>query len=257
MKQISRIEQEIAPLREALVEHALYQKLETINDIRVFMEKHVFAVWDFMSLLKALQQQFTCVSIPWRPAANSKISRFINEIVLDEESDRNAHGAVQSHFEMYLDAMKEVGASPERVLKVVDQLTDLDQLEETLAACDLKDAERNFLAFTFSLIRENEAHKIASAFTFGREDLLPDVFLAILREQDEKAYPQLIYYLERHIELDGDEHGPLALEMIAELCGDDPQKWEEVAEVAKIALTKRLELWDEIAYELTPQEITA
>lgn len=255
MNQIERIEAEIAPLRKALVEHKLYERLQTVDDIRRFMEKHVFAVWDFMSLLKSLQQHLSCTTIPWRPAANSKLARFVNEIVLDEESDHSATGKVLSHFEMYLEAMQEVGADASRVLAVMNRLTSLDQLESSLQQSPLQTAERDFLGFTFSLVRENKPHRVAAAFTFGREDLLPDVFLAILREQTKGSYPQLRYYLQRHIELDGDEHGPLALEMVAELCGTDEHKWQEARTTAKVALEQRLRLWDEIAMVLEEQSL--
>jgi hypothetical protein len=257
MDRIEFIEQEINALRENLKRHHLYRQLSKIDDIKLFMEKHVYAVWDFMSLLKALQMHLTCVTVPWKPAKNAKIARFINEIVFGEESDINEVGSPRSHFEMYLEAMQEVNADTQKIENLVENLSNITGIQNQLDAADLKPAERDFLKFTFQVIQSNEPHKIAAAFTFGREDLIPDMFIEIINQSnkgEKNKYPKLTYYLERHIELDGDEHGPLSLEMVQELCGEDDQKWEEALAVAKAALKQRIKLWDEIAQEIREKQ---
>ncbi len=243
----------IAPLRERLARHRVYELLRTVDDIRRFSESHVYAVWDFMSLLKALQRHLTCVSVPWRPAADARVARFVNEVVLDEETDLDADGRAASHFSLYLAAMGDLDADTAPVLGLVAAVTDVASVAETAARLGTSGGVRQFLGATFGAIASGQAHRIASAFTFGREDLLPDVFLNVLaraeRQQGER-YPKFEYYLRRHIELDGDEHGPIALRMVAELCGEDDRRWAEVTETATEALSARVALWDEIAEAL-------
>lgn len=258
MSRIELIEKEILELRNELTNHKLYTQLSEIDDIRVFMEKHVYAVWDFMSLLKALQNNLTCTSLPWKPVKNAKTARFINEIVFGEESDINEHQVPNSHFEMYLEAMQEVGADTDTVLNFIDSLDSLEGIETKISNSALGTPEKDFLSYTFRIINTNQIHKIASAFTFGREDLIPDMFIEIIKQSsqgDTNSYPKLTYYLERHIEIDGDEHGPLSLEMISELCGDSDQKWQEALDVAKSALQQRIKLWDGIAQAIQEQKL--
>lgn len=250
-RSLEKIEQSIAPLKVQLTNHRLYQALSKIEDIQTFMELHVFAVWDFMSLLKALQQQLTCVNTPWLPAPNATLARFINEIVMGEESDLNEVGLPKSHFEMYWDAMEQIGANTNGIQAFIDALTVNQNVKEALLASNVDPITQEFVNFTFETISTKQPHLIASAFTFGREDLIPDMFIEIIKQAEENdanaSFSKLTYYLNRHIELDGDEHGPLSLKMIAELCGEDNNKWNEVEKVAQQALQQRIALWDRIA----------
>jgi len=237
-KNIQHINNQIAEYKKDVINHPLYNQLNTIEDVQKLMEIHVYAVWDFMSLLKGLQIELTCTTLPWKPVGDTKIRRLINSIVLEEESDVDSAGNPSSHYEMYLDAMKECGANTYEIDKFVNSVSDVN-LPKVNTAID------SFLATTFDILNSGEAHKIAAAFTFGREDLIPDMFTAIVNDlSKEHKLDKFVYYLERHIELDGGEHGPLALELISNLCGDDKQKWKEVEETAIACLVARKELWD-------------
>lgn len=250
---MSRIEKAIKELMDELTSHKIYENLKTFDDIKVFTEYHVFAVWDFMSLLKKLQTQLTCTKSPWTPVKNNSTARFINEIVLGEETDIDVNGEHKSHFEMYLDSMKEVGANTDMIEAFLENLGTGSTVNETLDQTNVPQAVQEFVSYTFSVIETGESHKIASAFTFGREGLIPDIFIEILNKSEalnNESYKSMIYYLQRHIELDGDEHGPMSMKMMDELC-ENEKMWEEAIEVAKESIRARIRLWDGISEALT------
>ncbi len=247
---IQEINRTLETQTKQLLNHPLYSKISTPEHLRCFMEHHVFAVWDFMSLLKALQVNLTRTTTPWIPVGNPELRYLINEIVLAEETDINAFGKRQSHFEMYLDAMSKSGASRINVEDFIAHVTHGTDIFLVIASSNLPISIRQFLKFTFEIIYEEKPHKIAAAFTFGREGLIPAMFTSIIKniqqqfpEEDLKLFK---YYFDRHIELDADEHGPMAFQMVEELCGKDPVKIAEVQSVAKSALECRIKLWDGI-----------
>lgn len=247
---ISTINQKIQSHKEALLQHPLYEKVKTVDDLHQFLESHVYAVWDFMSLLKALQSKLTCTTTPWFASQNPETRYLINEIVLAEESDLTLDGKRLSHFEMYVEAMKDCGAQTTELETFLQNVMDTQNIFVAIRQSNLHPNIKAFLDFTFRVIEEGKTHKIAAAFTFGREDLIPNMFTEILKsfQQNfpETDLSKLIYYFERHIELDADEHGPMAMQMITELCQKDTHKWTAVEEVSIEALEKRIGLWDAI-----------
>lgn len=256
---IQQINQSISHQKEQLIHHSLYDKVKTIDDLHSFLENHVYAVWDFMSLLKALQSKLTCTTTPWFATENTETRYLINEIVLAEESDLTLDGKRQSHFEMYLDAMKDCSADTNGIHSFLSEVNSLRNIFVAIKQSNLHPNIKAFLDFTFRVIEEGKTHEIAAAFTFGREDLIPSMFTEILKNFQanfpETDLSKLIYYFERHIELDSDEHGPMAMQMITELCGSDQKKWNEVTEISIQALEKRIGLWNAIEEMILEKEV--
>jgi hypothetical protein len=242
---IDRLGTAVDETRRRVLTHPIYQSLDTLHAVTTFMEHHVFAVWDFMSLLKSLQQDLTCVTIPWVPTGPTGSRRLINDIVLVEESDELAGGFI-SHFELYLDGMRQSGADT----TVIDAFIGLLRAGRPVAAA-MREAgvpgpSADFVTTTWHLLDEAPVHCRAAAFAFGREDLIPEMFDQVISIKGRYGdrLDTFCDYLARHIEVDGEQHTPMAMQMLADLCGDDDTKWQACAETVNLALTARTRLWD-------------
>ena len=238
----------IEPLSKKLESHPVFTRLNTLEELRVFMEHHVFAVWDFMSLLKKLQQIYVPHGSPWIPNSNGNVVRFINEIIMEEESDQSFEKdgeSYASHFEIYLEAMKEVGASTSVIDQFLKEVRSVG-IDNALTYELIPEPSREFMSYTFGLIERGKGHEIAASFAIGRESIVPLMFQRILDQTNittEEA-PVFHYYLERHAHLDGEHHGPMALRLLDDLCANDDQKENEVILEVESSLGARIKLWD-------------
>ena len=294
---------DLGDARERLVRHRIYGLVNSAARLRRFMESHVFAVWDFQSLLKAMQQRLTCTSIPWVPTPDAEARRLVNEIVLDEESDALPEGGSASHFELYLHGMRNAGADTGPIDRMIETLrAGVSQVEKPAAtgrqgvqgeqqvgkpaatgrqetaermgqdgdggpqggksvATVVGDAMREagapeaaqaFVRHSFAVIESGSTHGIVAAFTYGREDVIPDMFRGLVSSlaSRDPAWERFHWYLDRHIEADDEKHAPVCRRIMARLCGDDPAKWAEASQVARECVEARIALWDAIAAEL-------
>lgn len=243
---------QIEAIRNELLAHPMYKEMTNPDRVRVFMKHHVFAVWDFMSLLKRLQETLTSVSIPWMPKHISTYTRYVNEIVLSEESDEDGKGGYASHFQLYLDAMEEAKADTDPIRSFVKGLAEGIPYTQGITQEYIPKTAAEFVKFDLDLATKGSVHEVASAFFFGREGLIPDMF-QVLRDSLLKegcSTDRLDYYLYRHIELDRYEHGPLAQKLLLDLCEGDSKKEEEAIQVAGLALNMRKRLWDGVLLEI-------
>lgn len=260
------VTEELAALRAAIADeqdhlsrHPVFAALQSVDDLRRFMEWHVFAVWDFVSLLKRLQRDLTSLSVPWTPPANPRAARLINEIVLGEESDVTPDGGTLSHFELYRAAMREVGADTGCIDAFLDCLAQGVSLEAAIARAGVPSPVATFVRATLKTALSGELEQVLGNFFHGRESVIPAMFSGLLshwgvtREQA----PLFVYYLDRHIEIDAREHGPAAARLIDEMVGEDAIRRQAVATAALAALRQRVALWDGLLTHLVGQAAAA
>lgn len=232
--------------------HPVYQALEDVNDLRCFMQHHVYSVWDFMSLIKFLQNQVAPATYPWLPRGSADVRRFINELVLEEESDETeVTGEFSSHFELYQRAMKEVGADTTTIETFIRTLQS-DGLSSALSLSDVPAASAIFTQATFEVIQTGRAHEVAAFLALGREHIIPTIFRSILAKTgiSESIAPIFHFYLNRHIHLDEDFHAPLSIKLLNEFIDNDEEKYQQAIVAADKAVTARLQFWDGVLDEL-------
>jgi len=204
---IYSIEFKCAPLLRRLKEHRLCTEVQELDDVKRFLEMHVFAVWDFMSLLKALQMQVTLATAdsPWAPARRQKIARLINETVAIYESDVNERGERQSNFSMYLDAMTALGAHTNRMKKCMNIVNHGAGLDKAMAFSGAPKGAADYVRGTFSLVDPKGLHKVAASLAFGRvKTVLFERILEIVSNSpnaSDEAKSKLRHYMNRQAEL--------------------------------------------------------
>jgi hypothetical protein len=241
-----------------LSQHPIYSGIQDMDDLRVFMSIHVFAVWDFMSLAKRLQRSLTCIELPWQDPKNSAAAHLINEIIFYEESDVNLDGEPVSHVSMYVEAMKEIGADTSAFYRFTAALAEGVGLQKALDIAAVPTYVKEFVSNNVNLALNGTDEEVAANFLYGREDAIPEMFTQLLNQWglDDNAAPRMTYYLKRHIDLDGDEHGPAAHKILEQLIAGNELAHFRALTSAKKAIADRIRLWDGISDSIA-QEKTA
>lgn len=251
---IEIIKNDIKDLHDQLQNHSVYGEVKDQESLKTFMSLHVFCVWDFMSLVKFLQNHFAPSQVPWKPRANQEIMHFINDIVLEEESDKLPSGEHLSHFEMYCKSMQEIGANSDQICNFVEEV----QIENLKVIAQKYNVPQELIIGmenTFNFLDSDKPHIAASAFCFGRENVIPTMFTSLLDKMNitQKDAPLFHFYLSRHVQLDGEVHGPMALKMVEILCKNSDEKVEEARLAARAALESRIKIWDFIESQIKNQ----
>ena len=239
----------LAALRTQLLDHPVYAEVSSVEDLRRFMEDHVFAVWDFMSLLKRLQKDLTCTTVPWFPADDARAARLINDIVIGEETDVDPNGSYVSHLDLYLRAMVDVGANTRQFDTFRSMARVGISVETAMVRTGVSSHVQAFVAHTMTLARSGSTEEVLAAFFYGREDIIPEMFSRLQKtlpgaRHDNDPLRHFAYYIDRHIELDGDSHGPMGRELLEGLVANSPERDERALRAACNSIKARVELWN-------------
>ncbi len=262
MHPIETVNQQLAPLIRKIKQHDLYAHICSLNDLRIFMEHHVFCVWDFMCLLKELHSRIVTTRAPWLPPNDSYSAHLISRILLEEETDRTEDGKNYcSHFELYLKAMHAIGANTWPIQHFLQRLSQQEMLIQAAENCQLPASIQQFICTTFGFF-SHDTHIMAAAFVYGREAITSSLFTPLVQqlelnipcEQKSKLKP-LLYYLNRHIQLDDAEHLPRALQMLMNLANGDAKKWSKIITHAKVSLHARLNFLTAIQKTITQESL--
>ncbi|MGH2414579.1 MAG: DUF3050 domain-containing protein [Microcystaceae cyanobacterium] len=240
--------EKIEPLRTALLSHPVYTQVDALGSLQVFMQSHIFAVWDFMTLIKTLQRRLTCIDTPWLPPSDINSARLVNDIVLAEETDEVAEGLYISHFDLYLMAMEEVGAERQPIEDFIASLRQGLTPAQSLAMLPIPLPTKRFVWHTLNTAH-GSTHEVAAAFLLGREDIIPTMFRRLLSRLEQvqgSSCNAFHLYLDRHTHLDEEVHAPMGRRLLMGLCGQDPIKWQQASSAARQALQARYRLWDGI-----------
>jgi hypothetical protein len=248
---------DVVRLAKRVRSHEVFARLASIDDVRVFMEHHVWAVWDFMSLLKSIQSALAPAAAPWTPVRDPESARFVNEIVLGEETDEAPDGGHASHFEIYLSAMEAAGARMDAIRAMTLSVATGVSWRRALEDASPPAAAREFVTATMETTESSLPERVA-AFTLGREEVIPGMFREAVTRLDRSgvrgADLRLFrWYLDRHITVDGDHHGPLAARLFERVCLTDARTRDVSLQAAVRALDLRVALWDATAHEIDGQ----
>lgn len=257
---INALSKSLSPLLSLVVDHPIYRSISSVEQLQIFMEQHVFAVWDFMCLLKELHRRIVSTSAPWFPPKDALSANLINSILVEEEGDIMEDGSYASHYELYIRAMEQIGANTAPIKKFLENLKNGMSLEESINSVQLNEGTKKFVLTTFDFFKRQD-HEIAAAFVYGREGITSAMFSPILSQlnsnhhQANTSFSALIYYLKRHVELDDAEHFPKALTMLSNLMGQDKKKWVETEKAASEALKARIQFLTDVNNSLIRKEI--
>jgi hypothetical protein len=248
---IKALHPKLTPLINQIAHHRVVTHITTIEAVRRFMEQHVFAVWDFACLIQGLLQRIALPRIPGLANHPPAGIRLLYELAASELADDHPHkpDTCISHFHWYLEAMDTCGADRHPMTHCLQQLQAGHPIAQALQQPSVLPSTRQFVQQTFDTLQGNTPALVAH-FTFGREALVPTLFAPLLTQIQQYPLPGcalLIAYLTRHIAVDSEDHFPKAAQLLEQVCGHEPQRWQQAFQGAQAALRARINFLEGLA----------
>ncbi|WP_081210590.1 DUF3050 domain-containing protein [Salegentibacter sediminis] len=230
--------------------YPIHHYINNKQQLQVFMEHQVFAVWANMSLLNSLKEEFTKTTNPWLPIGDPDLRYLINKIILQEESARNYSGNHQSKFEIYLDAMAATGANTENITNFLRHVSHGTDIFLIIAASKMPIRIKRFIKTIFDIISEGKSHKIATAFVYSQAGISAlNLIKTILEIEKETTIDLKLYKYYLHLEAESDLSS--SFEILEILCGKSMEKWKDTEAIAEIITKNQQTLMEGIETELT------
>ena len=207
MDHLSELQKQIKPLRDQLMDHPLYISIREKEDLRIFMEGHVYAVWDFASLINGLCTRLTHLG-DHSELDNESLLALLSAIT---NQGPETEGKPFGLFSDYRNAMQLAGASTFEIDDLVNRVRQGTPPERAILDSKLPGYVVQFLDHTFSILRENNLVVMAATFAFGRGGLIPELFSRMVDkrvQEGDESLTGLQAYLNGYIEV-GSETGTL------------------------------------------------
>ncbi|MBX3356513.1 MAG: DUF3050 domain-containing protein [Phycisphaeraceae bacterium] len=232
---------------DRVANHHVYSMVVDLESARAFMEHHVWCVWDFMMLAKSVQVGLGCYELLWVPPADTDAVAAINAIIADEEADIGPDGLKHSHFEIYLGAMKEAGASTRSIDAFLSRLRITRDLIPSMLDVGATPPAVRFVQATYKSAT-GPIHARVAALCLAREELVPRLLSTLLTNlPNDSCLSMFRWYIERHIQVDSATHGPLSATLYSNTVRNDAVVEREALESAIEAIRARGQFLDSIA----------
>ena len=243
--------QKVVSVADRTAAHPVFSLVTSLEQARTYMEFQVWCVWDFMCLAKAVQTGLGTFTIPWLPPKNGALLAAINEIISGEETDTGPDGKIASHFEIYLAAMHQAGADTTAINTFLQALRDGVNWEAALHKSGAHPGSIRYVSGTIRTSLE-PLHRSVASFCLGREELVPMMLVTMLRNIPRLPELEMFrWYIQRHIALDAESHGPLSSDLFDSIAGVDAETRQDALKTAAWAIAERADYLDVIMTDLS------
>lgn len=235
---------------QILANHKLYERVNDELSLRLFMEHHVICVWSYNFLLREIHQELVGLIHPLNSQSQKEAIRLVSEMILEEELEEQQDGSLLSHFEIYLEAMQDLGANISPIVSFFDLQDSGQNWQTALKHARFPTAVSRY-ARKMNRFAQAPLHEKAAALFYEGEPFIPDTFLLRIGQLGNTVkIGRLLDYFERHIEGLRSPGFSASGRLVEILCNNDEKMSLEAEQSAEEAMKNRVELWGYITGQL-------